>query len=142
MIITSPSHPGNQITSGVRTSFPDAREIEVFRRHGESWVRFLVPLRELSKDAKSLGDLVMERPIERIAVIKRHARQAEQRYVVALRFCIDGLEISTPVVLSDRREFDYPLLLGRLSLKDGLIVDARNTFANSRACPANHATRH
>ena len=60
--------------------------------------------------------------------IKSHHKDATARPVVELNFCLDGHVYLGEFSLADRRRFNYPVLLGRRVLKQGIMVDASTTF--------------
>jgi len=124
-----------KLDTGAKTSSIDAKDIEAFKRDGEDWVRFRIPLADRPDDTNRPRDLHFERKITRKAKIKDHHRKSASRYVVKMRLCIGGRTFSTPMTLADRSRFNYPLLLGRSALKKLAIVNSARTFTASRSCP-------
>jgi hypothetical protein len=45
------------------------------------------------------------------------------------------------LALADRDNFNYPMLLGRRTLKDRVVVDPGRTFLSKRKCPSKPARR-
>ncbi len=124
-----------KLDTGAKTSSIDATDIEAFKRNGDEWVRFRIPLAARPDDTNQPRDLHLERKVRRITKIKDHERKSALRYVVKLRLCIGGRTFLTPMTLADRGRFNYPLLLGRSALKKLAVVDAAKTFTASRSCP-------
>ena len=106
-----------KLDTGAEHSSLDARDLQHFQKHGADWVRFRVS----RPDGTSLE---FERPVIRIARIKRIGGASQQRPVVMLEICVGNVRREAEVYLVDRSGFDYPLLLGRSFLGGNLIVDA------------------
>ena len=123
-----------KLDTGAKTSAIDAKEIELFKKDHEDWVRFVVPLRDRPEDSSFDGNVVLERRVERVVAIKRAGQQSAKRYVVHISVCINGQSLTTPVSLADRSLFNYPLLLGRHALRNGFLVDASKTFTTMNDC--------
>ena len=122
-----------KLDTGARTSSLHALAIERFARDGRDWVRFEVPLAPRSPRAGST--LRLERPLLREARIKTHGGGAVARPVVEIALCVGGLAFTTPVTLTDRSRFNYPLLLGRRALAGRAQVDAAQKFLHDDGCP-------
>ena len=123
-----------KLDTGARTSSLHAVDIEAITVDGEHRVRFRVPLASRADDTDSDRDLLFERPVVRETLIKDHVAAPAPRYVVNLDLCIGGLTFTTPVTLTDRSRFNYPLLLGRSALQGRVLVDAARTFTARRSC--------
>lgn len=121
-----------RLDTGARTSSLHSKDVEPFERGGERWVRFRVPI-----DANRHGGaaLTLERPIERVVLIKRKGAAPQRRYVVELPICIDGRRHETEFSLTDRENFLYPVLLGRRFLADVALVDSADSFLAKKKCP-------
>lgn len=124
-----------KLDTGAKTSSIDAINIEKFKRDGETWVRFIVPLADRPEDSPLNQNLTLVRPLVRVIKVKDHVKKPSTRYVVNLKLCIGGQSFTTPVSLADRSQFNYPLLLGRAALKDRILVDSGKTFTASDSCP-------
>jgi len=124
--------PGNLVLQAKMDSGADNSSLNVpdfveFERDGAKWVRF-----EL---ANNLGQTAMiERKVVRIAKIKRHKGQRQQRPVVRLGICVGNYYKEVEVNLADRRRFKYPLLVGRSFMGDDLIIDPSAQFTLEPAC--------
>lgn len=128
-----------RLDTGAHTSSLHSADTVKFKRDGEDWVRFHVPVenhRNADQDEAALRVLVFERPIKRVVLVKRKGAASQQRYVVDLSFCLDGREYETEFSLTDRSAFQYPALLGRQILKDAALVDPANSFLAKETCAA------
>ena len=123
-----------KLDTGAKTSSIDATNIKPFERNGDAWVRFTVPLSLRTEDTDRGQDLKLERRVIKIIKIKDHIRAPASRYVVNMSICINGKMIDTPVSLANRKNFNYPLLLGRSALRENILVDSSLTFIASRSC--------
>ena len=123
-----------KLDTGAKTSSIDATEIETFERQGKTWVRFTIPLSERPEDSDLKADVAFERPVVRVIKIKDHENAASTRYVVNMSLCVGGKVMKTPVSLANRKNFNYPLLLGRTALKNGILVNSSKTFTASHSC--------
>ena len=120
-----------KLDTGARTSSLHALAIERYARDGRDWVRFEVPL------APRAGRVLrLERPLLREANIKTHGETTVSRPVVEVALCVGGLTFTTPVTLTDRSRFNYPLLLGRRALAGRAQVDVAQTFLHDDGCLA------
>ncbi len=119
-----------KLDTGAKTSSIHAVDILPFERDGAEWVRFTLPLGA----QEGYDGIVVERPVEREARIKEHDEPSVRRYVVKLEFCLDGHTMNTPMTLADRGNFNYPLLLGRRTLKGWALVDPSATFTTRGNC--------
>ncbi|MCY1427726.1 putative ATP-dependent zinc protease [compost metagenome] len=116
--------------TGALTASLSAKDIELFTRDGDDWVRF----RLATKDA---DDKVYEHKIARISKIKNRADEDEEgeasnvakRPVIELDLCLGGIERKVEVNLADRSSFNYPLLIGARALRDfGAAVNPARRF--------------
>ena len=65
----------------------------------------------------------MERRLRRKVLIKQQMGESERRYVVKLWMTLGKIRELVDVTLSDRTDFEYPVLVGRNLLTDTAIVD-------------------
>jgi len=122
-----------KLDTGARTSSMHATSIEPFQINDELWVRFNIP-QPVAKDGVVKEDVKVEKPVIRETKIKEHVGESTFRYVVEIEFCLNGRQYLTSVTLADRSNFHYPLLLGRRTLKDHLIIDPAKTFTANKSC--------
>ena len=111
-----------RIDTGATTTSIDAREIRVQGRDGKKWVIFDLV------DRKNDEKITLEKPLIRIAEIKRHGVEEQERPVVKLRLKIGEVEKYVEVSLTDRSKYDYPVLIGRNFLEGEFVVDVSRSY--------------
>jgi hypothetical protein len=129
-----------KLDSGAKTSSLHAESIERFEKDGKGWVRFVIAVEAKGKEIKRLQ---VERPLVRNVRIKQHHGESKKRPVVSLKFCLNSQSYETQFSLVDRSQLNYPMLFGRLFLKDVALIDPSKTFLANRnqdACLAKHAS--
>ena len=102
--------------------------IKKFRKRGKRWVRFRITDRQTGKE------YIIVRERVRTTGVIQHDGRAQIRPVVLMKLCIASRVLATEVSLIDRSEFNYPLLLGRNTLKSFALVDPDNTFLSDPGC--------
>lgn len=112
-----------KLDTGAKTSSLHALDISYFNRNDQPWVRFNTEDKKNDVTLKAI-----ELPLLREVKIKSHHNDATVRPVVELHFCLDGRLYHGQFSLVDRTQFNYPVLIGRRVLKQGIIVDASSTF--------------
>ena len=115
-IVSAKKRGKAKIDTGAKTTSVDARNIERFERDGKEWVKF-----------KLLGKLI-ERPLVKNILIKRHGVKAQKRAVVKLRLRMGKVSRNVLVTLADREKYNYPILIGRNFLKDTFVVDVSKKY--------------
>lgn len=128
-----------KLDTGANTASLHGENIEPFEHDGEEWVRFDVPIAEVrdveeADDTPAFRGLRIERPVSRDVLIKRHDAKSQRRFVVELPFCINGREHTAEFSLTDRGDFNYPVLLGRRFMAEVIVVDPAETFIAREAC--------
>jgi hypothetical protein len=116
-----------KLDTGARNSSLNAPHVHLFKRQGESWVRFDVTDR-LGKTA------TLQRKVRRITKIKQHDRPSDLRPVVRLSICLGDTFKVVEVNLRDRSDFNYQMLIGRSFLKEDFVVDASVKFTKRPKC--------
>ena len=120
-----------KLDTGAKTASLSARDIERFKRDGETWVRFYLGVDDAHEHP-------IERPLARISKIKRRAGdydpEEEKTYtarpVIEMEICMGRTLRSIEVNLTDRSAFQYPLLIGSEALKRfGALVDPSLKYA-------------
>ncbi|TBU91287.1 ATP-dependent zinc protease [Stutzerimonas kirkiae] len=128
-----------KLDTGAQTASLSARDIERFKRNGESWVRFYLAVDEAHAHP-------IERPMARVSRIKRRAGdfdpEEEKTYtarpVIELNLCMGKTLRTVEVNLTDRSAFQYPLLIGSDALtRFGALVDPSLTNAVGKPDCAN-----
>ncbi|WP_346795376.1 ATP-dependent zinc protease [Halomonas sp. Bachu 37] len=120
-----------KLDSGALTSSLDARDIELFERDGEEWVRFRLKLEDQSS-GEVFSD-TLERPLYRELAV-RGAGGRDERPVVLLKVCMGDTYYEEQFSLRDREEMNYPLLLGRRTIGHLGLLDVTETFLQSAEC--------
>ena len=117
-----------KLDTGARTSSLSAVDPVFFMQDGERWVRFTLTTR-WGRTA------ILERPVVRLATIKRHFGHNQKRPVINLDICVGPVRKTVEVNLVDRTGLNYQLLIGRNFLAGDLIVDSGSTDNLSSQCP-------
>jgi len=130
-----------KLDTGAKTSSIHAVDIEKFTRDDREWVRFNVPITPRNGGGKRTRIVPMERPIVRDVLIKAHRGEALERPVVNIDICLGGITFTTPVTLTDRSRFNYPLLLGRVALQGRAVVDVAQKYVNDKRCAGARAQK-
>jgi hypothetical protein len=116
-----------KIDSGAKTSSLNCRCYNFFKRDGEEWVKFTV----VNADGEATE---LEQPIVRIAKIKRHFGEMQERPVVKLGLCLANTYRETEFTLIDRSGLNYQVLVGRQYLEDGFLIDPGESFTRKPEC--------
>jgi hypothetical protein len=107
-----------KMDTGALTASLSAKDIETFTRDGENWV-------------------VYEHKVARISKIKTRSEEDEdeetaaptKRPVVELELCLGNVKRTVEVNLTDRSNFNYPLLIGAKALREfGAAVNPARRF--------------
>ncbi len=106
-----------RISTNVANSVIDARNIQMFERNGEEWVRFTI----YNPDTKEPH--VLERKRLRFQTVQSANPTPDRRPVVEIRFTIGKLSQKGEFILADRSSSEYPILIGRNLLRDVMLVD-------------------
>lgn len=120
-----------KLDSGALTSSLDARDIEVFDRQGEEWVRFRLRLEDEASGETFTQRLTL--PLYRDLRV-RGAGGRDERPVVLMKVCLGDTVYEEQFGLRDREEMNYPLLLGRRSIGHLGLLDVRETFLSEPDC--------
>ncbi len=110
-----------RIDTGATTTSIDARDIKLQNRDGKDWVEFDI----IDSSNKRVH---IEKPVSRIAYIKRHGAKDQERYVVKLRLKIGDIERYIEVSLTDRSKYEFPVLVGRNLLRGEMVVDVSKSY--------------
>ncbi|MFW5427427.1 MAG: ATP-dependent zinc protease [Methylophagaceae bacterium] len=108
-----------KLDTGAKTSSLHAVDIKRFERKGQQWVRFRTGVDEMVE---------ITLPLVRDVKIKDHKLKAAIRPVVEMKICLHNEIFTSEFSLIDRSPFNYPILLGRSLLQQGIIVDPSQTF--------------
>ena len=119
-----------RIDTGATTTSIDARGIRIQERDGRKWVLFDLVDRENGEKVH------MDKPVVRIAEIKRHGAEHQERPVVKLHLKIGDAEKYVEVSLTDRSKYDFPVLIGRNFLRGAAVVDVSRAYVTEPEQPA------
>lgn len=116
-----------KLDTGADYSSLNASELEEFEKGGKKWVRFSVTSR--------IGErMVIERPIVRVALIKRSGASNQKRLVVKLGICLGKSFMEADVNLVDRTQYTQQMLVGRNFLAGNAVVDPASSFTREPEC--------
>ena len=116
-----------KIDTGAKTSSLSCQCITPVKRNGEDWVSFSVK--------NSDGDVTMiEKPVLRIAKIRRFFGKSQERFVIKLGICLANVYHEEEVTLMDRSGFNYQMLIGRNFTRGEFLVDPGMTFITRPSC--------
>ena len=116
-----------KLDTGAKTSSIHVRSFERFTLRGRDWVRFSI--------VNGTGqNITLERPIERIASIRRAGVGVQQRPIISLSVCVAGHTSETEFNLTDRAKMNYKALIGRTFLAGRILVDSGRLFLGSGLC--------
>ncbi len=115
-----------RIDTGAMTSSLDARDLEIFKKEGQDWVRFNLQPTEKDQPIKA------EFPVARFVHIKRHGLESEQRPVIKMQAQIGSINQPTEFTLRDRSNYEYPVLIGVRFLQKSAIVDVSKEYIGDR----------
>ncbi len=107
-----------RLDTGAKTTSIHAQDIRLLEKDGKRYVRFKLI------DPSSGESFELERKLQRTVLIKQSDDvPSERRYVVKLWLTLGKAKELIEVNLTDRSDYDYPLLIGRNFLTDTAIVD-------------------
>ena len=107
----------SRIDTGADTTSIHAEDIQLVEKDGKRYVRFVL------LDAVTGSAHQQELRLRRRVLIKQSGGPDERRYVVRMWLTVGDIRAKIDVNLSDRTDFEYPLLIGRNFLMDNMIVD-------------------
>jgi hypothetical protein len=107
----------SRIDTGADTTSIHAEDIQLVEKDGKRYVRFVLI------DAATGSAHQQELRLRRRVLIKQSGGADERRYVVRMWVILGEIRSKIDVNLSDRTDFEYPLLIGRNFLMDNMIVD-------------------
>ncbi len=116
-----------KVDTGAQTSSLGCHCITPIERNGKEYVSFTV--RGVSGKIETF-----EKRVVRIARVKQHNGESQQRYVVRLGICLGTTYRVREVTLTDRENFKYPILVGRNFLGHEFLVDPSAKFLVEPRC--------
>jgi hypothetical protein len=103
-------------------SILDARNIQMFERNSDEWVRFTL------YNPENKEPHVLERKLIGFQNIQGTNKNTERRPIVEVRFTIGKLTQKGQFVLADRSSSEFPVVLGRNLLRDVMLVDVSGEY--------------
>lgn len=116
-----------KLDTGADHSSLDARLLKRKRTPGGEWIVFEI-------ENKAGAKARLERPVIRVARIRRHDDKTEERPVVMLDICLGNVKRTVEVNLANRKRLSYKMLIGRSFLAGNTIIDPNRTFTTKPAC--------
>jgi len=117
-----------KIDTGAKHSSLNEPDLDLFKKDGESWVKFSVA----GVDGKNIE---FEERVVRMTKIKRKGNRSQVRPVIQMKVCLDDVEKNVEANLVDQDNFIYPMLVGRSFLRGGFLVDVSVKHMTSPHCP-------
>lgn len=111
-----------RVDTGAATASLDARDVELFERDGERWVRFKI----YDPDTDDMIELERRR-VRRVLITQSNVEEPERRPVVEMRITLGELTQMSEFTLSNRSHLEHPVLIGRNVLRDVMVVDVAKT---------------
>ena len=107
----------SRVDTGADTTSIHAEDIQLIEKDGKRYVGFALI------DAVTGSRYPQELRLRRRVLIKQSGGPDQRRYVVRMWVTLGETRSRIDVNLTDRGNFEYPLLIGRNFLTDALIVD-------------------
>lgn len=109
-----------KIDTGARTSSLHAHVLEEFQRDGESFVRFAVDWNDIRHECEAIHVDVRG--------ITSSNGETQRRYVIKTPLAIGGTQVRAEISLADRSDMQFPMLIGRSSLRRRFLVDSGRSW--------------
>ena len=122
-----------KLDTGALTSSIHATNVARFTKDDEKWVRFTISLQDAA--SKKVVERELERPLHRRVKVFG-AGGADSRLVVFLAICVGDQLLNEQFSLSNRKDKNYGLLIGRRTLQHIGLLDVRKTFTLAPQCDA------
>lgn len=106
-----------RIDSGAEGTSIHAENIQEFERDGEKWIRFDL------QDPTSKTLTTLERRKAGRVRVKKLGDTLDRRVRVIIKISVGKLNQQLEVSLTDRGNFEFPVLIGRNFLRDVAVVD-------------------
>ena len=84
--------------------------------------------------SKRTGGFQLRLPVKAWKKIRSPEGPIERRPIVELEICLGSKRLRTEVTLNDRSHMDYPLLIGRKTLKGKFVVDVSRSYTLPPSC--------
>jgi hypothetical protein len=113
-----------KVDTGARSSSLHAREIQLFDKDGERWVRFEV----LLDHGRERGTILTSAPVVDIRSIRNSFGHSEERVIIRTQLRIELGLWPIEVSLADRQNMNFPALLGRTAIRKHAVVDPGRSY--------------
>jgi len=121
-------HIKAKIDTGARSSALHAFDIELVRRAGDTYVRFVLhPLQRRTRKS-----VAAEVPLLGERQVKSSNGQVSRRPVIRTAVEILGERREVELTLVPRDEMGFRMLLGRQAIRDGFLVDPGRSYVGGR----------
>ena len=111
-----------RIDTGADTTSIHADNIQLIEKDGRRYVRFVLVEPETGRQVRQ------ELRLRRRVLIKQSNGLRDRRFVVRMWVAVGDTRSRIDVNLTDRTDFEYPMLIGRNFLTDSLIVDVSRHY--------------
>lgn len=112
-----------KIDTGARTSAIHAKDMELFQREGEDWVRFRIPASRHHKRFR------IEAPVLDQRDIKNTSGVPERRIVIRALLVLGSHRWHVDLSLADREKMGFDMILGRTAIRNrGILVSPGRSF--------------
>lgn len=125
-----------KLDSGALTSSLDARDIEIFHKEGEQWVRFRLKLEDLGSGERFTETI--ERQVQRNLILRGAGGQS-RRPSVLMKLCIGDRIYEEEFSIRNRKKMNYPVLLGRRTIQHLGLLDVKRAFLTAPSCSEDSA---
>ena len=109
-----------KIDTGARTSSLHAHVLEEIERDGESFIRFAVDWDGIRHECEAIHVDVRG--------ITSSNGETQRRYVIKTPLSIGGTQFRAEISLADRSDMQFPMLIGRSSLRRRFLVDSGHSW--------------
>lgn len=126
-----------RIDTGARASSLHAEKIEIIEENGQKFVHFTTTLADATSGKETTYNMV--EPLLKTVDIKRRSVEGldlyETRPVIELEICLDGQTYLAPINLNNRKNFEFPMLIGRHEMNIlNFIVDPKSENIAQNSC--------
>lgn len=125
-----------KVDTGARTSSLHATHWRSFERDGAEWIRFRVYTGKRGARLQTTA----EAPLVDRRKVRSSNGAVEERLVIATRVEARGLSWTAEISLAKRGSMAFPMLLGRVCLRNRFLVDSGHSYLKTKTpAPADSA---
>ena len=118
-----------KIDTGARTSALHALDQKPFVRNDHRWIRFRL---------HPSSEQWCEAPLLERRRVRNSGGHEEERHVIRTRVALDDDAWTIEITLTNRSTMGFPMLLGRLAIRNRFLVDTGRSFLQSRQLQRQH----